>query len=122
MGFATAKVLASAFDTFHVILASRSHEKVEVAMSQVEVSGPKAALSSIQLDVTNEESVEKAATHVKEEFGRLDVLVNNAGVGNMDDNVKTPFQLCLETNVMGPAMIAAAFRPLLLKSQNSYSI
>lgn len=48
--------------------------------------------------------------------------MNNAGVENMDDNVKTRFKLCLETNVMGPAMVAATFRPLLLKSQKSYSI
>ncbi len=39
----------------------------------------------------------------------------------MDDNVKTRFRLCLETIVMGPAMVAAVFRPLLLKSRNPYS-
>lgn len=39
-----------------------------------------------------------------------------------DLDIKTRFQLCLETNVTGPAMVAAAFRPLLLKSQNAYSI
>lgn len=65
MDFATARVLASTSDTFHIILASRSHEKDKAAMSQIEASGPKGALSSIQLDVTNEESVEEAATHVK---------------------------------------------------------
>ncbi len=103
-------------------MASRSHEKVKAAMSEIEAAGLKGALSTMRLDVTNEKSVEEAAAHVKEEFGRLDVLVNNAGVGNMDDNVKTRFQICLETNVMGPAMVAAAFRPLLLESRNPYSI
>lgn len=122
MGFATAKVLASASDTFHVIMASRSHEKVKAAMSEIEASSPKGALSYIRLDVTDERSVEEAAAHVKEKFGRLNVLVKNAGVGNMDDDVRTRFQLCLETNVMGPAMVAAAFRPLLLESRNPYSI
>lgn len=91
-------------------------------MSEIEAAGPKGALSFMRLDVTDELSIEDAAAHVGEKFGRLDVLVNNAGVGSMDDNVKTRFQLCLETNVMGPAMVAAAFRPLLLKSQNPYSI
>lgn len=76
----------------------------------------------MQLDVTDEKSIEAAAAHVERQFGRLDVLVNNAGVGNMDPEIKTRFQLCLATNVTGPAMVAAAFRPLLLKSQNPYSI
>ena len=40
----------------------------------------------------------------------------------MSDNIKTRMMLCLETNVMGSAMVAAAFRSLLLKSQNPYSI
>lgn len=61
--------------------------------------------------------------HVEQEFGRLDVLINNAGVGSLGiDNVKTAFKMALETNVMGPAMVAAAFRPLLIKSENPYSI
>lgn len=76
----------------------------------------------MQLDVTDGKSIEAAAAHVQQQFGRLDVLVNNAGVGSMDPDVKTRFQLCLETNVTGPAMVAAAFRPLLLKSLNPYSI
>lgn len=33
----------------------------------------------LKLDVTNEQSVEKAAAEVEKEFGKLDVLVNNAG-------------------------------------------
>ncbi len=48
--------------------------------------------------------------------------MNNAASGSMDPDIRTRFQLCLETNVMGPAMVAETFRPLLLKSQNPYSI
>ena len=91
-------------------------------MSEVEGAGIKGALSSVQLDVTDEKSIEAAAAHVQQQFGRLDVLVNNAAVGGLNLDIKTSFQLCLETNVMGPALVAAAFRPLLLKSQKPYSI
>lgn len=90
-------------------------------MSELEASRPKGPLSSIRLDATYVKSVEEAAAPVKEEFGPLDVLVNNARVGNMDDKVRPRIQLYLETNVMGPAMVAAAFRPLLLRSRNPYS-
>lgn len=122
VGFAAAKVLACASGTFHVIMASRSLEKGQAAMSELKNASPKGALSIVQLDVTDEASIEAAAGHVYQQFGRLDVLVNNAGVGSMSDNIKTRMKLCLETNVMGPAMVAAAFRSLLLKSQNPYSI
>ena len=91
-------------------------------MSELEAARPKGALSTVQLDVTDDTSIQAAVAHVQQKFGRLDVLVNNAGTGNMDPDIQTRFQLCLETNVTGPAMVAAAFRPLLLKSLNPYSI
>lgn len=103
-------------------MASRSYEKAKAAMSEIKAAGIKGALSTVQLDVTDEKSIKEAAAHVQQQFGRLDVLVNNAASGSMDPDVRTRFQLCLETNVTGPAMVAAAFRPLLLKSQNPYSI
>ena len=40
----------------------------------------------------------------------------------MSDGIKTRMKLCLETNVMRPALVANAFRSLLLKSHNPYSI
>lgn len=103
-------------------MASRSIEKAKTAMSEIEAAGTKGTLSTVQMDVTDEKSVKEAVMRVLQKFGRLDVLVNNAASGSMDPNVKTRFQLCLETNVMGPAMVSIAFRPLLLKSQNPYSI
>jgi NAD(P)-dependent dehydrogenase (short-subunit alcohol dehydrogenase family) len=122
IGFATSKVLVKASNTFHVIIASRSVEKAQAAQSEIEATGIKGTLSTIQLDVTDRKSIEAAAANVKEEFGRLDVLMNNAGVGSMGHDLQTGFKLCLETNVVGPAMISEAFRALLFKSKNPYSI
>ena len=51
------------------------------------------------------------------------MLINNAGISGIHiDNIKTRFNSVLETNVTGPAMVAAAFRPLLMKSENPYSL
>jgi NAD(P)-dependent dehydrogenase (short-subunit alcohol dehydrogenase family) len=122
IGFATSKVLVKASNTFHVIIASRSVEKAQAAQSEITATGIKGTLSTIQLDVTDRKSIEAAAAKVKEEFGRLDVLMNNAGVGSMGYDLQTGFKLCLETNVVGPAMISEAFRTLLFKSKNPYSI
>lgn len=122
VGFATAKVIACASETFHVIMTSRSLEKADHAKSEIEAAGTKGLLSTAQLDVTDERSIERAVALVREKFGRLDVLVNNAAIGSRDPDVKTRFQLCMDTNVIGPAVVSAAFRPLLLKSQAPYSI
>ena len=103
-------------------MTSRSQEKVKAAMCEIEAIGIKGALLALQLDVTDQKSIEEAATYVQQRFGRVDVLVNNAATSGMDLDIRTQFQVCLETNVMGPALVAAAFRPLLLNSQNPYSI
>ena len=104
-------------------MAGRSHEKAVAAKSEIEAAGGvKGTLSTAQLDVTDQKSIEEAAAHVQQEFGRLDVLVNNAGSGSMGPDTRARFRHCLETNVTGPATVAEAFRPLLFKSQNPYSI
>ena len=123
VGLATAKVLTKASDAFHVIICARSLEKGNAAKAEIEAGGIKGTLSAIQLDVTEENSISTAVAHVKEQFGRLDVLINNAGISGIHiDNMKSRFNSVLETNVTGPAMIAAAFRSLLMKSENPYSL
>jgi len=124
VGYAITEVLVSSSDDFHVIMSGRSLEKVQKAKSEIEtaVADSRSKLSAIQLDVTNEKSVEQAVKYVEDNFGRLDALLNNAAVGSRDPDIKTRMQLCMDTNVVGPAVVAAAFRPLLFKSGNPYSI
>lgn len=122
MGFATAKVLACASSTFHIILACRSLEKAAAAVAEIEAAGPQGSVSTVQLDVTDENSINEAAAVVERTFGRLDVLINNAGAGGTDPDLKTRFETCLAANVTGPALVSDAFRSLLFKSLNPYSI
>jgi NAD(P)-dependent dehydrogenase (short-subunit alcohol dehydrogenase family) len=105
-------------------MASRSLEKANAALKEILATGDalKGSLSAIQIDVTDEKSIQEAVLNVRQQFGRLDVLVNNAGTSAMGTDIKTGYQLCLETNVTGPALVSAAFRPLLLESQKPYSL
>ncbi|TQB77181.1 hypothetical protein MPDQ_004581 [Monascus purpureus] len=63
-GFATSKVLACASETYHVIMASRSEEKAKAALAKIEALNPKGSLSTLLLDVTDEQSAKAAAVHV----------------------------------------------------------
>ncbi|KAK9370779.1 short-chain dehydrogenase/reductase trope [Lipomyces kononenkoae] len=91
-------------------------------MSEIESETIKGSLSAMRLDVTDEKSVKDAAEQVQQRVGRQDVLVNNAAVSGVGLDVKTSFQRCMETNVMGPALVSEVFRPLLFKSHNPYSV
>jgi NAD(P)-dependent dehydrogenase (short-subunit alcohol dehydrogenase family) len=75
----------------------------------------------LQLDVTEELSVEQAADRVAADFGCLDVLVNNAAIAN---ELETPPSMTVlddmrrvyETNVFGVVTMTNAMLPLLRKS------
>jgi len=122
VGFAAAKVLAAASPDYHVVISGRSQEKIEKALSELKASSLKGTLSAIQLDVTSQKSIQQAVKSVEEQFGRLDVLINNAGIASQDPDLEVRYLDTLTTNVIGPVLVAEGFRPLLLKSQNPYSI
>ncbi|KAL8709469.1 MAG: hypothetical protein Q9220_005852 [cf. Caloplaca sp. 1 TL-2023] len=74
---------------------------------------------SIELDVTSRESIDDAATCVQKEFGRLDVLVNNAGVlsamTSIADSDPDEWWQAWTVNVRGTYLVSRAFLPLMLK-------
>ncbi|MEU0743848.1 oxidoreductase [Streptomyces sp. NPDC006134] len=73
IGLETARVLASR--GAHVILASRTAERAQDAVSRIGGSA-----EAVRLDLASLESVRRAAAEVRRRHGRLDLLVNNAGV------------------------------------------
>lgn len=81
----------------------------------------KGKISTIQLDVNNDDSIRDAAKEVEQQYGQLDVLINNAGVAGTDVNRETITKI-LTTNCAGPVLVSEAFKPLLLKAKNPYSI
>ena len=101
-------------------MASRSLDKGNAASSAIQAAGIKGKVSSIQLDVTDEPSIAAAVKQVESEHGRLDVLVNNAGIYSQAATLKGQLESTFSTNVIGAALVAEAFTPLLLKSAQPY--
>ena len=81
---------------------------------------PLDGLEVLSLDVTDVHTVQAAASLVKSRHGRLDVLVNNAGIlldeaGGLMELEAEVLRRTLETNALGPLRMAQAFAPLMPK-------
>ncbi|MGW3772873.1 SDR family oxidoreductase [Actinomadura verrucosospora] len=100
-------------------VAARSPERLSAAVEKLRAEGVDAF--AVPLDVTSDESVTAAASLLSERFGRLDVLVNNAGVtGGMPQTPTTvdpaTMRTVVETNVIGVIRVTNAMLPLLRRS------
>jgi short-subunit dehydrogenase len=80
IGLETAKQLSK--KGLFVYLGSRDLKKGEVIVKELKDSGFK-NIKAIEIDVTNPETILSAKDIIEEEQGRLDVLVNNAGISGI---------------------------------------
>jgi NAD(P)-dependent dehydrogenase (short-subunit alcohol dehydrogenase family) len=100
-----------------VLLGARDDARREAAVASLKGAGD---VRGVALDVTDEASAAAAAGWIEREFGRLDVLVNNAGIGGARqqpgsadlDVVRGVF----EVNYLGVINVTRAMLPLLMRS------
>ena len=102
-----------------VMLGSRDAKKGEQAAKRLR----HARITPHQLDITNQQSVDRLAAELQRTYGRLDILINNAGI-NYDtfqnvlnaklDNVHETFSV----NTLGPWRVTQAMLPLLRTSKH----
>jgi NAD(P)-dependent dehydrogenase (short-subunit alcohol dehydrogenase family) len=118
IGLETARQLAAA--GMHVLLAGRDRKKAVAASLTLQAEG--LDVEAIALDVANDDSIAAAAAEVERRHGRLDVLVNNAGIFR-DDIQRKPseqpiaaWRETFDTNVFGLVATTQAFLPLLKKA------
>ncbi|KAI1127820.1 putative short chain dehydrogenase/reductase [Nemania abortiva] len=125
IGLETAKALAANSD-FHILLGCRSAEKGQQALGEIQnaLGGSiKATVSAMQIDVCDKKSIETAKGHIEGQFGKLDVLINNAGiiVYQKIDTI-TSLRQTFETNVFGPLVVTESLEGLLRKSAKPYVV
>ena len=99
-----------------VILGARDPQKGTEACSRLQGEGLDVHFEL--LDVTDEKSIKTAIEKIRTHFGRLDILINNAGImidGEADAlNVnQETVQKTLQTNVLGPLMLCQYCIPLM---------
>ncbi|PWV53317.1 SDR family NAD(P)-dependent oxidoreductase [Chitinophaga sp. S165] len=117
LGYETARQLAG--DGYKVIITARDYKKAEALATGLQQEN--LDVLSMGLDISNAESVAQCAQEVAGRFGRLDVLINNAGV--MTDLTSSVVTADLDvvwsnfdSNLLGPWRVTQSFLPLLKKS------
>jgi NAD(P)-dependent dehydrogenase (short-subunit alcohol dehydrogenase family) len=105
-----------------VVLAARDAKKGEAAAQKLRNEG--LDVQFLRLDVTNKQDYEAAAKFFEQKFGRLDILINNAGIAlepfgdNKTSAVPTDVvRETFETNFFAPLALTQVLLPLLKKSE-----
>jgi NAD(P)-dependent dehydrogenase (short-subunit alcohol dehydrogenase family) len=109
LGYETARQLTGMGHT--VYIGARRVERGEVAATGL-------GTSFVQLEVTDDASVESALDSIASREGHLDVLVNNAGISTTGDISGQIALGVFDTNVIGIIRVTQAALPLLEKSEN----
>jgi NAD(P)-dependent dehydrogenase (short-subunit alcohol dehydrogenase family) len=118
LGRETARRLAAAGMT--VLAAARDAGRGQAAAAELAAEG--ADVRFLQLDVTDADSVKRAAAWIDETFGHLDVLVNNAGISVENRAPVTEvsaeqMRRTYETNVFGVVTVTNTLLPLLRRAE-----
>ncbi len=116
IGFEVCKQLAG--HGFKVILTARDKTKGGKASETLKKQGLDVVFH--QLGVDDADSIKDLARYIEKEFGKLDVLVNNAGILHPDDGAGTDVSLdvvrqTFETNLIGALAPSQAMIPLMRK-------
>jgi NAD(P)-dependent dehydrogenase (short-subunit alcohol dehydrogenase family) len=102
-----------------VLVGARDAKLGEEAVSKLKKEGIEVLF--VHLDVTNRETIEKARAGIEKEFGRVDILINNAGINAPGDGAPSKVDLdaanrVIQTNFLGSLAVTQAMLPLVRKS------
>lgn len=115
IGAATARAALTAGDK--VVATGRNIEKVKKVLSATASEN----LAFVQLDVTNESEAKAAAAQAVKAFGRIDVLLNNAGyslLGNFEELTTAEIDGLIATNLYGVIHVMRAVLPVMRKQRS----
>jgi NAD(P)-dependent dehydrogenase (short-subunit alcohol dehydrogenase family) len=112
IGLAIARALGQ--DGYGLTISSRRPEKLEAAAQGLRDEG--LDVNSVPANMADEEEIKRLAESHRERFGRLDVLINNAGLGiggTVADTVTKRLDLQLDVNLRGVYLMARECIPML---------
>lgn len=108
-----------------IVICARTASELDEVADQVKEVNSAVAVQKEVMNVTDGAAIKKLARRLSDELGRLDILINNAGVmrpldsvGDMDPE---NYWHVLEVNLHGPLLLTHAFLPLLVKTAETQS-
>ncbi|KAL7916745.1 NAD(P)-binding protein [Trichoderma velutinum] len=121
LGYSVLQVAGGRDPSNTYILGSRDLEAGKKAKEQLEQEGVKANIEVLKLDVTNDDEIMEAVKFVAVKYGKLDVLVNNAGIISIIPDYSLPSlrRCCNEmfnVNMASVAVVTSGFTQLLQKA------
>ena len=122
-GIGRAISIALAQDGATIVLAARASDTLQEAADKVTQAGGKAHIVATEL--TDEQSIKGLVKNTEETFGRLDVLVNNAGIthsATLEETATEDWDRCMWVNARAPFILCREALSLLRKSPAGYII
>ncbi len=106
-----------------VFICARNIEELKKVSDLIQRSG--GVCNYVAADVTDEKQVEVIVKKVLEMYQRIDILINNAGVGVyklLIDSKTNDWDYVMNTNLRAPFLCSKAFAPIMIKQKNGYII
>lgn len=118
IGFETAKELGQ--QGYVVLIGSRNVKRGQVAVEQLKALDIVA--DTLEIDVTDQQTVQRAADQISNTYQKLDVLINNAGIALPDDELPSTVSVdvlrqTFDTNFFGSFTVTQIMLPLIRKAK-----
>jgi short-subunit dehydrogenase len=121
IGLACAKQLAR--EGVSVVLGARRGDRLDTAVAEIEAAGGRAA--AIEMDVTREADNARLVADAQGRFGRLDIMICNAGFGyygRLEDTPADVMRRMMDVNYVGSFLGARAVLPVFRAQQSGHLI
>jgi len=109
-----------------VVLAARRIDRLESLAQEIDAMGTGAETLVVQADLSKLEDIQSLISQTLSKFGRIDVLVNNAGFGRLDwlENLdpKKDIQAQFDVNVLGVVQTTRQALPVMIKQRSGHII
>ncbi|KAH7235321.1 hypothetical protein BKA59DRAFT_444285 [Fusarium tricinctum] len=121
IGYAIAQAIAARPPSSNIILGCRSKDAAQEAIRSLRETGVTAQLNYVEIDIESDTSIEAAVLTLEREYGRLDVLINNAAkvesrVSDKLEDIRSASNSCYNNLITSNAVVTHAFSKLLRKS------
>ena len=121
IGEATAHALAS--EGYAVVLTARSFDKLEALKSDLSSKGFKAL--AVKADVTRRDDMKAVAKAALDEYGRIDVLINNAGImplSFLKNLHEDEWEQTIDVNIKGVMNSISAVLPAMMEQKDGHIV